>query len=140
MPQASWTGCLYSTADVFSVSITSLIEDERRLAFCLMLPAVVLLALFIAYPFFTGILLAVTDTRPAFQASVPGQFVGTDNFVKIWNDDIFHVAVWSTCVYRSSSFRSRAIPAARPGREKTISYGTLTQFSPRSRGFTSLVA
>jgi hypothetical protein len=116
--------------------ITRLIEDERRLAFCLMLPAVVLPALFIPYPFFTGILLAVTDTR----ADVPGQFVGTDNFVKIWNDDIFQVAVWSTCVYRSSSFCSSAIPAARPGREKTISYGTLTQFSPRSRGFTSLVA
>src|SRR5476651_1669807 len=75
--------------------ITRLLEDERRLAFCLMLPTMVLLALFIAYPFFNGILLAVTDTR----VGVPGHFVGMDNFVKIWNDDIFHVAVWNTCVY-----------------------------------------
>ena len=72
-----------------------LLEDERRLAFCLMLPTVVLLALFIAYPFVNGILLAVTDTR----VGVPGHFVGMDNFVKIWNDDIFHVAVWNTCLY-----------------------------------------
>ena len=75
--------------------ITRLLEDERRLAFCLMLPTMVLLLLFIAYPFVNGILLAVTDTR----VGVPGKFVGMDNFVKIWSDDIFHVAVWNTCLY-----------------------------------------
>src|ERR1700716_2809272 len=75
--------------------ITMLLEDERRLAICLMLPTLVLLALFIAYPFINGILLAVTDTR----VGVPGKFVGADNFTKIWSDDIFHVAVWNTCLY-----------------------------------------
>src|ERR1700693_3266302 len=75
--------------------ITLLLEDERKLALCLMLPTVVLLALFIAYPFVNGILLAVTDTR----VGVPGHFVGMDNFTKIWTDDIFHVAVWNTCLY-----------------------------------------
>ena len=40
-------------------------------------------------------LLAVTDTK----VGVPGHFVGLDNFVKIWNDNIFHVAVWNTCLY-----------------------------------------
>src|SRR4030088_2876906 len=76
-------------------AITRLLEDERRLAICLMLPTLVLLALFIAYPFINGILLAVTDTR----VGVPGKFVGADNFTKIWSDDIFHVAVWNTCLY-----------------------------------------
>jgi multiple sugar transport system permease protein len=75
--------------------ITLLLEDERKLALCLMLPTVVLLALFIAYPFVNGILLSVTDTR----VGVPGRFVGMDNFTKIWSDDIFHVAVWNTCLY-----------------------------------------
>ena len=75
--------------------ITRLLEDERWLAFCLMLPTLVLLGLFIAYPFVNGILLAVTDTK----VGVPGHFVGLDNFTKIWNDDIFHVAVWNTCLY-----------------------------------------
>ena len=75
--------------------ITRLLEDERWLATCLMLPTFVLLALFIAYPFVNGILLAVTDTS----VGVPGKFVGMDNFVKIWSDDIFHVAVWNTCLY-----------------------------------------
>jgi multiple sugar transport system permease protein len=75
--------------------ITRLLEDERRLAFCLMLPTLVLLALFIAYPFVKGIELSVTDTT----VGVPGKFVGFDNFTKIWSDDIFHVAVWNTCLY-----------------------------------------
>ena len=75
--------------------ITRLLEDERWLATCLMLPTVILLGLFIAYPFVNGILLSVTDTK----VGVPGHFVGLDNFVKIWNDDIFQVAVWNTCLY-----------------------------------------
>ncbi len=75
--------------------ITRLLEDERWLATCLMLPTVILLGLFIAHPFVNGILLSVTDTK----VGVPGHFVGLDNFVKIWNDDIFQVAVWNTCLY-----------------------------------------
>jgi multiple sugar transport system permease protein len=75
--------------------VTRLLEDERRLAFCLMLPTIVLLGLFIAYPFFKGIELSVTDTT----VGVPGKFVGLDNFKKIWSDDIFHIAVWNTCLY-----------------------------------------
>ena len=75
--------------------ITRLLEDERWLASCLLLPTIVLLGLFIAYPFVKGILLSVTDTK----VGVPGHFVGLDNFVKIWNDDIFHVAVWNTFLY-----------------------------------------
>ena len=75
--------------------ITRLLEDERWLAICLMLPTVILLGMFIAYPFVNGILLSVTDTK----VGVPGHFVGLDNFVKIWHDDIFQVAVWNTCLY-----------------------------------------
>src|SRR3954469_12505266 len=75
--------------------ITRLLEDERWLAICLMLPTVVLLGLFIAHPFVNGILLSVTDTK----VGVPGHFVGIDNFVKVWNDGIFQVAVWNTCLY-----------------------------------------
>ena len=75
--------------------ITRLLEDERWLATCLMLPTVVLLALFIAYPFVKGIELRVTNTT----GGVPGHFVGFDNFNKIWHDDIFRTAVWNTCVY-----------------------------------------
>jgi multiple sugar transport system permease protein len=72
-----------------------LLEDERRLAFVLLLPTIVLLGLFIAYPFVRGILLSVTDSR----VGVPGEFVGLANFERIWNDSIFRQAVYNTFLY-----------------------------------------
>ncbi|MGH7065056.1 MAG: hypothetical protein ACREET_13350, partial [Stellaceae bacterium] len=75
--------------------VTRLLEDERWLALTLLLPTVVLLGLFIAYPFVKGVMLSVTDAK----VGVPGHFVGLQNFEAIWNDSIFRVAVWNTCVY-----------------------------------------
>ncbi len=75
--------------------ITRLLEDERWLASCLLLPTLVLLGLFIAYPFYKGIMLSVTDTK----VGIEGQFVGWANFDKIWHDSIFRTAVWNTCLY-----------------------------------------
>jgi multiple sugar transport system permease protein len=40
-------------------------------------------------------MLSVTDTR----VGVPGHFVGAQNFINVWHDGIFRVAVWNTCVY-----------------------------------------
>ena len=74
---------------------TRLLEDERWLAAVLLLPTVVLLGLFIAYPFVEGVLLSVTDTR----VGVPGNFVGFQNFEALWHDSIFRTAVWNTFVY-----------------------------------------
>src|ERR1700676_2520003 len=75
--------------------ITRLLEDERWLASFLLLPTIVLLGLFIAYPFVKGVLLSVTDTK----VGVPGHFVGLANFDKLWHDDIFRVAVYNTFLY-----------------------------------------
>ncbi|MBN9263152.1 MAG: sugar ABC transporter permease, partial [Hyphomicrobium sp.] len=58
-------------------------------------PTMVLLGLFIAYPFMRGLLLSVTDTR----VGVPGEFVGLDNFRRLASDPIFHAVVWNTCWY-----------------------------------------
>jgi multiple sugar transport system permease protein len=74
---------------------TRVLEDERWLAVVLLLPTVVLLGLFIAYPFVEGVLLSVTDTR----VGVPGNFVGFQNFEALWHDTIFRTAVWNTFVY-----------------------------------------
>jgi multiple sugar transport system permease protein len=75
--------------------VTRLLEDERWLALFLLLPSVVLLVLFTAYPFIEGILLAVTNTK----VGVPGAFVGFHNFAALARDSIFRVAVWNTVVY-----------------------------------------
>jgi multiple sugar transport system permease protein len=71
------------------------LEDERGLAFVLLLPTALLLGLFIAYPFFEGVWLSVTDSK----VGVHGNFVGLKNFEVLWNDNIFHVAVRNTFVY-----------------------------------------
>src|SRR5262249_36184312 len=75
--------------------LTRLLEDERWLAVFLLVPTVVLLGLFIAYPFVEGVLLSVTDAK----VGVPGHFVGLGNFERLWNDSIFRVAVRNTFVY-----------------------------------------
>ena len=75
--------------------ITRLLEDERWLALVLLLPTVVLLLLFIAYPFAKGVELSVTDAK----VGVPGSFVGLRNFAALASDTIFRTAVWNTFVY-----------------------------------------
>jgi multiple sugar transport system permease protein len=72
-----------------------LLEDERRLAFMLLLPTMLLLGLFIAYPFMRGIVLSVTDSR----VGVAGDFVGLANYRRLWSDSIFHTAVYNTFLY-----------------------------------------
>lgn len=71
------------------------LENEGNLAFLLLLPTMVLLGLFIAYPFIRGLLLSVTDTR----VGVEGPFVGLQNFERLISDPIFHLVVWNTCWY-----------------------------------------
>ena len=72
-----------------------MLENERWLAMALLAPTAILLGLFIAYPFIEGVLLSLSSAR----VGVPGEFVGLKNFVKIWNDSIFQIAVWNTCLY-----------------------------------------
>lgn len=72
-----------------------LLEDERWLAFALLVPTMVLLGMFIAYPFVRGIMLSVTNSR----VGVEGDFVGLANYYKIWNDSIFRTAVYNTFFY-----------------------------------------
>src|SRR3984885_8138253 len=76
-------------------AVTRMLEDERWLALVLLLPTLVLLSLFIAYPFVKGVELSVTDAR----VGVPGHFVGLHNFAVLANDSIFRTAVWNTFVY-----------------------------------------
>jgi len=71
------------------------LEGEGNLAFLLLLPTLVLLGMFIAYPFLRGIMLAVTDTR----VGIPGKWVGLDNFARLFADPIFHSVVKNTFFY-----------------------------------------
>ena len=71
------------------------LEDERWLALALLMPTAVLLGLFIAYPFFEGVMLSLSSARVGEE----GHFVGLKNFYKLANDNIFWTAVWNTFWY-----------------------------------------
>src|SRR5713226_4167860 len=75
--------------------VTRLLEDERWLAVVLLLPTVVLLGLFIAYPFVEGVLLAVTDAR----VGVPGKFVGLQNFSALARRHLPHRRLEHLCLH-----------------------------------------
>ena len=72
-----------------------LLEQEHVLAGVLLAPTLVILALFIAYPFVLGIWLAVSDKV----VGRPGAFVGLDNFRVNLADAIFVRAFQNTFVY-----------------------------------------
>ena len=71
------------------------LENERSLAFLLLLPTLILLGMFIAYPFVRGIMLSVSSAR----VGIPGEYVGLQNFQRLMSDPIFAHVVWNTCFY-----------------------------------------
>jgi multiple sugar transport system permease protein len=77
------------------LSFTGALEHEGLLAAVLLTPAVLLLGVFIAYPFVMGVWLALSNTS----VGNVGHFVGLTNFVKAWNDSIFQTAFKNTFVY-----------------------------------------
>ena len=72
-----------------------LFEDQRALALALLLPTLLLLGFFIAYPFIRGVMLSVWSAR----VGLPGEFIGLDNFRRLSADPIFHQVVWNTVWY-----------------------------------------
>lgn len=60
-----------------------------------MVPGALLLMVFMAYPFFLGIWLSLTDTM----IGIPGVFVGLWNFIDLLGDDIFLQTARNTFIY-----------------------------------------
>ncbi len=75
--------------------VTRLLESERLLAVVLLAPTVLLLGMFIAYPFVSGVWLSLSNTS----VGNPGHFVGLHNFAKAWDDSIFQQAFRNTFFY-----------------------------------------
>jgi multiple sugar transport system permease protein len=78
-----------------AVRIGQLLEREHVLACVLLAPTLLILTLFIAYPFLLGIWLAVSDKV----VGRPGNFIGLENFRVNLNDTIFLRAFQNTFVY-----------------------------------------
>jgi multiple sugar transport system permease protein len=82
VPRRSWLGDLF--------------EREGSLGYLLMAPALLLLLIFMAYPFVLGIAYSLRSDR----IGTPGVFVGLDNFIRlITQDGIFQQTVRNTFAY-----------------------------------------
>jgi multiple sugar transport system permease protein len=76
-------------------SLKGLLERQSSLGVILMLPGALLLMLFMAYPFFLGIWLSLTDSV----IGSLGQFIGVRNFSDLITDSVFLQTTRNTFIY-----------------------------------------
>ncbi|MBO9650896.1 MAG: sugar ABC transporter permease [Variovorax sp.] len=70
-------------------------NSRNALGFAFMLPAAVLLLLFLTYPLGLGTWLGFTDTK----VGRGGEWVGLENYVFLWNDAVTRLALFNTLFY-----------------------------------------
>jgi len=76
--------------------LAAIVADSRDLlGWLFMLPAAALLLVFLLYPLGLGLWLGLTDAT----LGDPGEFVGFDNFVTLFADDVYWLSVFNTIVY-----------------------------------------
>jgi len=74
---------------------TGVLSPRRSLAD--MIPAAALLIVFLAYPLGLGVWLGFTDAR----IGRPGIFTGLENYISLFEDDVFLLSVFNTILYTS---------------------------------------
>ena len=70
-------------------------NSRNGLGLVFMLPAAVLLLLFLTYPLGLGVWLGFTDAK----IGRPGEFVGLDNYEFLWGDSVTRLALFNTLFY-----------------------------------------
>jgi multiple sugar transport system permease protein len=74
----------------------AILSDSRDLlGWLFMLPAAALLLVFLLYPLGLGLWLGLTNAT----LGEPGEFVGFDNFLTLFADDVYWLSVFNTIVY-----------------------------------------
>jgi multiple sugar transport system permease protein len=72
-----------------------LLENRNALGLLFMLPAGVLLLLFLTYPLGLGTWLGFTDAK----IGRPGQWIGIENYQFLWGDEVTRLALFNTLFY-----------------------------------------
>lgn len=76
-------------------AIGAFFDREDVLGYLLLVPVIVILGVFVGYPFVYGVWLSVTDTTIVHA----GQFTGLDNLQRLLDDSIFRQAATNSFVY-----------------------------------------
>ena len=85
--------------------LTWVIDNERALGYILVAPVVLLLAGLVAYPFAVAIGYALSDRTLAD----PGVFVGLDNFVELFDNQIYLQTLRNTFIFTAGSVAMRLV-------------------------------
>ena len=75
--------------------MNKLLENRNFLGFVFMLPAAVVLLLFLTYPLGLGTWLSFTDAK----IGRTGEFIGLENFEFLWGDAVTQLSVFNTLFY-----------------------------------------
>src|SRR5436309_12698030 len=78
-----------------STALARALDNRNVLGLLFMLPAAALLLLFLTYPLGLGTYLGFTDTK----IGRGGQWVGLENFIFLWGDDVTRLALFNTLFY-----------------------------------------
>ena len=76
-------------------ALEKLQNNRNTLGLLFMVPAAVLLLVFLTYPLGLGVWLGFTDTK----VGRPGEWVGLDNYVFLWGDSVTRLALFNTLFY-----------------------------------------
>jgi multiple sugar transport system permease protein len=71
------------------------LDNRTVLSVLFMLPAALLLLLFLTYPLILGVWMGFTDVK----IGRPGVFIGLENYISLFNDGVFLLSVFNTIVY-----------------------------------------
>jgi multiple sugar transport system permease protein len=71
------------------------LDNRHLLGALFLLPAAALLLVFLTYPLGLGTWLGFTDTK----IGRPGEWIGLENFVFLWGDDVTRLALFNTIFY-----------------------------------------
>ena len=87
---------LQETSTVQFVSRWTRLKNNRNaLGFVFMLPAAVILLVFLTYPLGLGIWLGLTD----WKIGRDGVFIGLENYIWLFDDAVFLLSVFNTFLY-----------------------------------------
>ena len=71
------------------------LDNRNLLGVLFMLPAAVILLVFLTYPLGLGVWLGFTDTK----IGRPGVFVGLENYLSLFDDEVYRLSVFNTMFY-----------------------------------------
>ena len=83
------------TIRAYTSALSRVFEHREVLGILFVLPAVLLLGVFLAYPFVFGVWLGFTDTIIGGQ----GRYIGWANYQSLLRDSLFWLTTWNTFLY-----------------------------------------